>query len=80
MYYGIEKSIRDTVISTLDRWSKNGGLVGSDTVPAYRNVNVILENGVAIVSFEASPVIPLNYIVVEETFSPAYGWTSAVSI
>jgi len=80
MYYGIDKAIRDTVISILERWSKNGRLVGSDTIPAYRNVNVILENGVAIVSFEASPVIPLNYIVVEETFSPAYGWTSAVSI
>lgn len=79
MYYGIEKSIKDTVIAILDRWSKNGGLVGSDTIPAYRNVNVILENGVAIVSFEASPVIPLNYIVVEETFSPAYSW-STVSI
>ena len=55
MYYGIEKSIKDTVIAILDRWSKNGGLVGSDTIPVYRNVNVILENGVATVSFEAKP-------------------------
>lgn len=76
MYTGIDLAIKDTVISVLERWSKNGGLIGSDTIPAYRNVNVILSNGVAIVSFEASPVIPLNYIVVEETFAPAYSWST----
>jgi len=79
MYTGIDLAIKDTVILVLERWSKNGGLIGSDTIPPYRNVNVILSNGVAIVSFEASPVIPLNYIVVEETFAPAYSW-STVSI
>ncbi len=78
MYYGLEKSIQQTVIAVLDRWSKNGGLVGSDTIPAYRNVNVILSNGVAIISFEASPVIPLNYIIVEETFAPAYDWSTVL--
>jgi len=75
----IEETIRSAVITVLNQYVLNGGLVGGK-YPAYRNINVAVNNGVITVSFEASPVLPLNYIFIKQVFSPAYDWTSSVTV
>lgn len=77
MTNAIRGDIQTAVIHMLDTYVANGCLVGSDTLDAYRNVTVTVSNGVAVVTYEASPAMTLNYIFVKQTFSPAYEWVSA---
>ncbi len=63
--------IRSTVVEVLDRYVAKGALVGGEQ-PPYRNINVEINQDVAVVTFEVSPIVPLNFIFVKQIFTPAY--------
>jgi hypothetical protein len=50
-----------------------GVLVGDGASPPYKNIVVELEGDVMRVSFECSPVIPINYVLVGISISPYAG-------
>lgn len=74
---GIEGEITAVTSMVLDRFVARRAIVAGDTGGAYRNINVELSNGAAIVSFEVSPAIPMNYIFVRQRVVPPYSWTTA---
>ncbi|NCA72071.1 MAG: hypothetical protein EOM91_18730 [Sphingobacteriia bacterium] len=47
-----------------------GVLAGDAANPAYRNITAEIEGDVLRVSFECSPVIPLNYVLIAITITP----------
>lgn len=53
-----------------------GVLAGDEVNPAYRNIAAEVDGDVVRLSFECSPVVPLNYILVSMTVSP-YSTTTA---
>lgn len=54
-----------------------GVLVGDTSNPAYRNITATLEGDVTAISFECSPVIPVNYVPVTIYAQPYSGSASA---
>jgi len=55
-------SIKNATISVLNACYKLGLLAGNAANPPFKNVQVTLDGDTAYVEFEASPVIPINYI------------------
>lgn len=50
-----------------------GVIVGDEDSPAYRNIQCEIEGDILRVSFEASPVIPLNFIAIAVSVVPYRG-------
>lgn len=55
-------SIKNATISVLTQMARADLLAGDATNPPFKNIQVRLEGDTAYVDFEASPVIPINYI------------------
>ena len=68
----------DSILADLARDPTVGGLgvlVGDSESPPYRDIKVSLRGDVVTVSFECSPVIPINYILIPISISPYSGTT-----
>lgn len=72
-------SITESVLRELAKAEPQGpGVLAGDAAnPAYRNITATLEGDVVQVSFEASPVIPANYILVTMFAVPFTGTATA---
>lgn len=72
-------SITESVLHELAKAEPQGpGVLAGDAAnPAYRNITATLEGDVVQVSFEASPVIPANYILVTMFAVPFTGTATA---
>lgn len=75
---GLAVSLAQTALRGLSTPEPNGPgvLAGDDANPAFRNLTATLEGDVVAVSFEASPVIPINYIPVTIFAKPYSGSAS----
>lgn len=64
-----------SVLDDLSRLPPNGPgvLVGGTDSPPYRNLSLEIEGDVMRVSFECSPVIPINYVLIGISVSPWRG-------
>jgi len=56
--------IRGSLIQVLRELENNEIIVGTPTYPAYRNLTLTATGDVVYVSFECSPVLPINYILI----------------
>ena len=54
-----------------------GVIVGDAKTPAYRNIRASLQGDILAVSFECSPVIPVNFIPISISVVPYSGSASA---
>lgn len=72
-------SITESVLRELAKAEPQGpGVLAGDAAnPAYRNITATLDGDVVQVSFEASPVIPANYILVTMFAVPFTGTATA---
>lgn len=68
-------SALESILSDLSVAPPNGPgiLVGDSKNPPYRNIQVELEADVLKVSFECSPVIPINYVLIPISVMPYKG-------
>lgn len=77
---GIAVSATETALKELAKSEASGGpgvLAGDDVNPPYRNIRAKLVGDRIEVSFEASPVIPINYVGVTIFAKPYSGSASA---
>jgi hypothetical protein len=58
------ETIKGSLISVLKDLEDEGVIVGTTTYPAYRNITLTADGDVVRVSFECSPVLPINYILI----------------
>lgn len=65
----------ESVLKSLARPEPGGPgvIVGDDTNPAYRNIAVSISGDVLHIEFEASPVVPLNFVAVAVAVVPYSG-------
>lgn len=56
--------IRGSLIQVLRELENNEIIVGTPSYPAYRNLTLTATGDVVYVSFECSPVLPINYIMI----------------
>lgn len=63
--------------STLKRSAAEGVIVGDADNPAYKNIQAFIDGDVLSVSFEASPAIPANYILLTAHLVPYTSNTAA---
>ncbi len=63
--------------STLKRRAAEGIIVGDAENPAFRNIQAFIDGDVLTVSFEASPAIPANYILLTAHLVPYTGSAAA---
>lgn len=68
-------SITDSTLKELARAEPEGPgvLAGDATNPAYRNISATLEGDVTRITFECSPVVPNNYVLVTVYAKPYSG-------
>jgi len=70
-------SIESAVVSKLKDYERSGIITGGidpttgTPVMAYRNINISFSNRTCIVTYEISPVEPINYITITAVFKPA---------
>lgn len=74
-YLGQVKSAAEAALTASE---KAGFIVGDETSPAWRNVQVSLEGDVTRVTYEASPGIPQNYILSTAHIVPYAGTATSV--
>jgi hypothetical protein len=72
-------SITDSTLRELARPEPQGPgvLAGDDNSPAYRNITASIDGDVVRVSYECSPVVPANYILVTVFARPFSGSATA---
>lgn len=72
-------SVADSTLRELARAEPEGPgvLAGDENNPAYRNITASLEGDVTRISFECSPVIPNNYVLVTVYAKPYSGSVTA---
>jgi hypothetical protein len=63
--------------STLKRRAAEGIIVGDAENPAFKNIQAFIDGDVLSVSFEASPAIPANYILLTAHLVPYTSNTAA---
>jgi len=56
--------MKGSLIQVLRELENNEIIVGTSTYPAYRNLTLTADGDVVRVSFECSPVLPINYVLV----------------
>jgi len=56
--------IKGSLVQVLRELENNEIIVGTPTYPAYRNLSLSADGDVVRVSFECSPVLPINYILI----------------
>lgn len=56
--------IKGSLVQVLRELENNEIIVGTTTYPAYRNLILTADGDVVRVSFECSPVLPINYIMI----------------
>ena len=56
--------IKGSLVQVLRELENNEIIVGTPTYPAYRNMTLTADGDVVRVSFECSPVLPINYILI----------------
>ena len=56
--------IKGSLIQVLRELENNEIIVGTDVYPAYRNLILTADGDVVRVSFECSPVLPINYVLI----------------
>jgi len=56
--------IKGSLVQVLRELENNEIIVGTTTYPAYRNLTLTADGDVVRVSFECSPVLPINYILI----------------
>jgi hypothetical protein len=72
---GLAAQVTESVLKGLARPEPGGPgvIVGDERSPPYRNIQVSIEGDVLFVSFEASPVVPLNFIALSVSVVPYRG-------
>jgi hypothetical protein len=72
-------SITESTLRELARPEPQGPgvIVGNEESPAYRNIKASLDGDVLRIEFEASPVIPVNYVLVTAFCVPFSGTATA---
>lgn len=60
----ILQMIKGSLVQVLRELENNEIIVGTTTYPAYRNLVITADGDVVRVSFECSPVLPINYILI----------------
>lgn len=57
--------IKGSLVQVLRELENNEIIVGTQTYPAYRNLTLTADGDIVRVSFECSPILPINFILIQ---------------